>query len=66
MNNNNNNNNITFIRLYATQAHGHKPYIQIHNTVINWEKKHPYTYMYNNVTLIKLHNFNINNALQTA
>ena len=28
-------NNITFIRSYATQAHGHKPYIQIHNTVIN-------------------------------
>ena len=36
-NNNNNNNNITVIRSYATQAHGHKPYIQIHNTVINWE-----------------------------
>jgi len=33
-------NNITFIRLYATQAHGHKPYIQIHNTVINWKKTH--------------------------
>ena len=32
-----NNNNITFIRLYATQAHGHKPYIQIHNMVINWK-----------------------------
>jgi len=31
----NNINNITFIRSYATQAHGHKPYIQIHNTVIN-------------------------------
>jgi len=30
-----NNNNITCIRLYATQTHGHKPYIQIHNTVIN-------------------------------
>ena len=34
-NNNNNNNNITFIRSYATQAHGHKPYIHIYNTVIN-------------------------------
>ena len=34
-NNNNNNNNITFIRPYATQAHGHKPYIHIYNTVIN-------------------------------
>ena len=41
--NNNNNKNKTFIRSYATQAHGHKPYIQIHNTVINW--KNP-TYMY--------------------
>ena len=41
---NNNNNNITFIRSYATQAHGHKPYIQIHNTVINL-KKTTYTYM---------------------
>ena len=30
--------NITVIRPYATQAHGHTPYIQIHNTVINWEK----------------------------
>ena len=39
-----NNNNIIFIRLYATQAHGHKPYIQIHNTVINW-KKPTYRYM---------------------
>jgi len=29
--------NITFIRSYATQAHGHKPYIHIHNTAINWE-----------------------------
>jgi len=29
--------NITVIRPYATQAHGHTPYIQIHNTVINWE-----------------------------
>jgi len=38
------NNNITFIRLYATQAHGHKPYIQIHNTPINW-KNPTYTYM---------------------
>ena len=27
-------NNITFIRSYATQAHGHKPYIQIHNTLL--------------------------------
>ena len=40
---NNNNNNITFIRPYATQAHGHKPYIHIYNTVINWKKP---TYMY--------------------
>jgi len=37
-------NNITFIRLYATQAHGHKPYIQIHNTVINCNNP-PYPYM---------------------
>ena len=37
-NNNSNNNNIIFIRSYATQAHRHKPYIQIHNTVINWKK----------------------------
>ena len=38
-----NNNNITFIRSYATQAHGHKPYLQIHNTVINWKKTHTRT-----------------------
>ena len=35
---------ITFTRSYATQAHGHKLYIQIHNMVITW--KNPiYTYM---------------------
>jgi len=39
-----NNNNITFIRLYATQAHVLKPYIQIHNTVITG-KTTTYTYM---------------------
>ena len=37
-------NNITFIRSYATQAHGHKPYIQIHNTVSNCNNP-PYMYM---------------------
>ena len=36
-------NNLTFIRSYATQAHGHKPYIQIHNTVINWKTQHTRT-----------------------
>ena len=41
---NNITNNITVITLYATQAHGHKPYIKIHNTVINW-KNPTYTYM---------------------
>ena len=35
--------NITFIRSYATQAHGHKPYIHIHNTAINWGKTHTRT-----------------------
>ena len=37
-------NSITCIRSYATHAHGHKLYIQIHNTVINW-KNPTYTYM---------------------
>ena len=41
-------NNITFIRLYATQAHGHKPYIQIHNTVINWKKQNVHVHVKTN------------------
>ena len=39
-NNNNNNNNITVITLYAAYAHGHKPYIQIHNMVLTEKNKH--------------------------
>ena len=40
---NNNNSNITCIRSYVSQAHGHKQYIQIHNTVINWKRTHTRT-----------------------
>jgi len=43
-----NNNNITFIRSYATQAHGHKPYIQIHNTVINWKNNNIHVHVKTN------------------
>jgi len=57
-----NNINIIFIRSYATQAHGHKPYIQIHNTVINLKKK-TYTYMSKQTSLYILIGLIIHNCI---